>query len=227
MIILWQPVYHKHKMNLNEITYGNPTQNHLKEIRKPCMVDGLFSELKSLTFPENDSELVVNELNVVTEAIDVIGQPENHDYFKMYRAYDKNLIQTLSGIFAQKGIDVSDLLSEILNDVESLIVKLKYHFQRPRPYQLAQYYKIKLFPYNSTSSLSPSFPSGHTTQGMVMLEVIGNKFPQEYQFCQNLLEDICNSRVYLGLHYESDNEGGKKVATAILKHPEFVKKYSI
>ena len=40
----------------------------------------------------------------------------------------------------------------------------------------------------------------------------------EYQYCKELIEDIAYSRVYLGHHYPSDNDGGRELGKAILKH---------
>ena len=177
--------------------------------------------------PKNDSELVKDELNEVADSLGLMSQPENQNYLKRYLAYDRNLIQAISSIFKQKDIETEELITEIVKDIQNLIFKLKYHIQRPRPYQLAQYYKLKLFPYKSFSAHTPAYPSGHTIQAIVILNVLGNKYPTEYQYCKEMIEDIAYSRVYLGHHYPSDNEGGREIGKAILKHPEFTKKYGI
>lgn len=214
-------------MNLNELTYGNPTKDQLAFIQGSCMVDSLFEEFKNSVVPKNDSELVKDELNEIVDKLSIISEPDNKDFLKRYLSYDRHLIQAISAIFRQKGIDVEELTTEIVKDIQNLIFRLKFHFQRPRPYQVAQYYKLKLFPYKSHSAHTPSYPSGHTVEATVILNVIGNKYPTEYQYCKELIEDIAYSRVYLGLHYPSDNDGGKEIAKAILKHPEFTKKYEI
>jgi hypothetical protein len=214
-------------MEFNELTYGNPTQDQLQFVKGNCMVDDLFDTFKNSIIPKNDSELVKDELNEIKDGLDIVSQPENQNYLKRYLAYDRNLIQALSSIFKQKDIDVEELIVDVVKDVQNLIYKLKFHHQRPRPYQLAQYFKLKLFPYKSFSAHTPSYPSGHTIEAIVILNVIGNKYPTEYQYCKELIEDIAYSRIYLGLHFPSDNEGGREIAKAILKHPEFTKKYGI
>lgn len=214
-------------MEFNDITYGNPTKDQLDFIQGSCLVDDLFDTFKDAVLPKNDSELVKDELNEITDSLNVVSQPENQNYLKRYLAYDRNLIQALSSIFKQKDIDVEELIIEIVKDVQNLIYRLKFHYQRPRPFQLAQYYKLKLFPYKSHSAHTPSYPSGHTIQSIVILNVIGNKYPTEYQYCKELIEDIAYSRIFLGLHYPSDNDGAREIGKAILKHPEFTKKYGI
>ena len=214
-------------MEFNDLTYGNPTHEQLGFIQGTCLVDDLFDTFKDAVVPKNDSELVKDELNEVADSLAVMSQPENQNYLKRYLAYDRNLIQAISSIFKQKDIQVEELVTEIVVDIQNLIFKLKYHIQRPRPFQIAQYYKLKLFPYKSYSAHTPSYPSGHTVQAVVILNVLGNKYPTEYQYCKELIEDIAYSRVYLGHHYPSDNDGGRELGKAILKHPEFTKKYGI
>ena len=214
-------------MEFNDLTYGNPTHEQLGFIQGTCLVDDLFDTFKDAVVPKNDSELVKDELNEVADSLAVMSQPENQNYLKRYLAYDRNLIQAISSIIKQKDIEVEELVTEIVVDIQNLIFKLKYHIQRPRPFQIAQYYKLKLFPYKSFSAHTPSYPSGHTAQAVVILNVLGNKYPTEYQYCKELIEDIAYSRVYLGHHYPSDNDGGRELGKAILKHPEFTKKYGI
>lgn len=214
-------------MEFNNLTYGNPAHDQLVFIKGTCLVDNLFDTFKDSIIPKNDSELVKEELNEIADALAVVSQPENQNYLKRYLAYDRNLIQALTSIFKEKDIEVEELITEVVKDIQNLIYKLKFHFQRPRPYQLAQYYKLKLFPYKSFSAHTPAYPSGHTIEAIVILNVVGNKYPTEYQYCKELIEDIAYSRIYLGHHFPSDNDGGREIAKAILKAPEFTKKYGI
>lgn len=215
-------------MEFNDITYGNPTVQDLAFIQNRGLTDDLFDVLKdTLTFPKNDSELVKDELNEIVDCLATMSQTENQNFLKRYQSYDRNLIQALSVIFKQRNIDAEELIIDIVKDIQGLIYKLKYYYQRPRPKQIAQYHKLKLFPYKSFSANTPSFPCGHCIEAVVILNVIGNKNPTEYPFCKELIEDIAYSRVYLGHHFPSDNEGAKEIAKAILKHPEFAKKYGI
>jgi hypothetical protein len=215
-------------MEFNELTYGNPTVQDLTFIQYESLIDDLFETLKTtLTYPNNDSELVKDELEEIMDCLATMSQPENQNYLKRYQSYDRNLLQALTTIFKQRNIEVEDLIKDIVKDVQGLIYKLKFYYQRPRPRQIAQYYKLKLFPYKSFSAHTPSFPSGHCVESMVILNVIGNKYPTEYPFCKELIEDITYSRVYLGHHFPSDNEGAKEIGRQILKHPEFAKKYGI
>lgn len=214
-------------MELNQVTYGNPSQSLKVLLSKKGLVDSLFEEFKNADMPSNDSELTKEELNEVAEGILLLEDKENDYFLKRYKSYDRSLIQSLTTIFKQKGIDVEEVCTKIQDDVNPLIAKLKVHFNRPRPYQLANYYKLNLFPFDSFSANSPSYPSGHTLQACVMLNVIGSMYPAQYKYCKNIIEDISESRINLGLHYRSDNDFAFEVADKILKHKEFSKKYHI
>jgi len=214
-------------LNLNNITYGNPTVEQKQYFDKACIVDDLFLKLKGEMFPDNDSELVKDELNELVDMTEMLIEQENTSYLTRFKSYDRSLSQAIITAFKQKGIDVEHLTIDIIDDIKPLLVKLKYFYQRPRPKQIAQYYKLAMFPFDSLSADTPSYPSGHALQAYVVLNVIANKFPNEFQFCKAMAEDVAISRLHLGLHYTTDNDFAKQVGKEILKHKAFTNKYGI
>ena len=123
--------------------------------------------------------------------------------------------------------DVTDTISELHKDITPLLVKLKYHYQRIRPHTLAFYKEIPLYPLDSCTAYSPSYPSGHAYQSIIYAEVLGNKYPQYYIPLKNMAVDISNSRLFKGLHYDSDLQFANYAAQLVLNHPEFRKKYKL
>lgn len=212
---------------LNFITYGNPSIQQKETLEKKTIVMDLFKELSKNEYPSNDSEEVRNELEEIVQSMKDLDNDENAPYLVRYINYDKGLITLLIKTLSEIGVKEEMTIRSIYDDISPLILKLKYKYQRPRPYQLAQYYKIKLFPLKSNSVGSPSFPSGHTIQSQVILGVLGQKYPKYYSQFKKMAEDIGYSRIYLGHHFPSDNDFGHLVAQRILEHPEFVKKYGI
>ena len=215
-------------MNLDLITYGNPTQVQVALLERETYCDVLFDQLKEYKYPKNSSEATIEELNAIVDALNNLHGKDAH--IKRYKAYDVNLKKSFSEFILKDVEDkeeITKLINDIYDDVNPLLMKLKYYFQRPRPYQLAEYYKLKLFPYQSHSADTPSFPSGHSFQARIITEVIGNLYPQTYAMMQKIFMDICYSRLYMGLHYQSDIDVGIFCADKVIALKEFKSKYKL
>ena len=218
-------------MELDNITYGNPNNEQLPLLSKESYLDFLFGELSQYQYPKNSSEATKEELNQIVDYLETMDLEENKNlYFNRYKAYDKNLKKFIIDGLVKGGHneqEVTNLIYSIMEDTKPLLIKLKYNFQRPRPYQLAEYYKLKLFPFESSSANSPSFPSGHAFQGKIITEVVGNLYPKTYSFMQSLFDDICYSRMFMGLHYQSDIDSAIYCAEKVLESIEFKAKYNL
>jgi hypothetical protein len=215
-------------MNLDSVTYGNPTQEQLEYLSKESYLDYLFDDLVPYRFPKNSSEATKEELNQIADNIEILKKSETH--LKWYRIYDRGFRSYFLEGLKKEGVkenEAVELINSIMEDVKPLLAKLKYYFQRPRPYQLAEYYKLKLFPFESRSADSPSFPSGHAFQGKIITEVLGNRYPNLYANMQKVLDDICYSRVYMGLHYQSDIDVAIFCAEKVLSDLTFMGKYKL
>jgi hypothetical protein len=216
----------------NKITYGNLSQTTIELLKKKCLADEVIPILdkkygSELDFPKNNSETTKQELNQMVKYISAMCDESNSEYLARYRRYDRGLHQTIISMFQSKGIDVSEIVKSVAKDITPTIYKLKQKYQRPRPNQLAQYFKLKLFPFDTKSGATPSYPSGHTIQAYAILNIIGSKHPESYDFCKQLIEDVANSRVYLGLHYESDNDASYLIGQEILQLKSKTEKYKI
>ena len=64
-------------MEINNVTYGNPTIEYKQFITEPCLVGDLFDKLKQEGFPKNNSELTKEELNQMVDNLASIKQQEN------------------------------------------------------------------------------------------------------------------------------------------------------
>lgn len=87
------------------------------------------------------------------------------------------------------------------------IMYFKWHFNRPRPKQLMEYYNENISVNTPDSAKTPSYPSGHTAYAETMKIVIQRKYPM-IRFNQSLdkaVNNMAKSRMVLGVHYPSDN----------------------
>lgn len=217
-------------MNSNtntNLAYGNPNLTQKTIIEKQSILDILFSDFENSPFPSNESQVTKNELNEISKYINTIQIPANKNLLDNYLMLDRNFRQSIVNTFKEHNIDIEDLVNNISDDIQPLLLRLKYYYNRPRPFQLAAAYNLKLFPFESKTAGSPSYPSGHTLLGKVALTVIGIKYPDYEELCDNLINITSYSRIYLGHHYQSDNDFAIEIADAILKNKKFCLKYNL
>lgn len=215
-------------MQVNELRFGNPNQHHLVYLKTENYLDSLIPELSSYLPPANDSEEAYNEIKQIIDNISFLEKDEQlQRRFELYdQDFEKYMIERLVNAGADKE-EVEKIVLDLHKDIVPLLVKLKYTYNRVRPYQLSFYKGLKLNPFRSKSADSPSYPSGHAYQSKIYAEVLGNTYPKFYKALNELANDIAWSRLYLGVHYASDTQYAIYVADVVLKHPDFRKKYKL
>jgi len=210
------------------LTYGNPSRNYLPYLKTESYLDSLLSELASYPFPNNNGQDVIDEINQLINYTNTLSSDEVVQ--KRYKLYDTKFEEYFVNVLTNMGLDrqeVSDTIKQIHDDVVPLVVKLKYHYQRVRPYQLSHILSMRLYPFESQTSMTPSYPSGHSVQSKLYADVLGNKYPKYYKQLQALAADISESRLAMGIHYPSDILFSEYVSELVLNHPEFKKKYRL
>ena len=210
------------------LSYGNPSRKFLPFLKKDSYLDSLLGELASYPYPNNNSQDVIDEINQLINFTNTLSSDDNLQ--KRYKIYDTDFEGYFINALSNAGVDrmeVQQIINDVKDDVYPLIVKLKYHYQRVRPYQLSHILSMRLYPFDSNTSDTPSYPSGHGIQSKIYAEVLGNKYPKFHKKLQELAEDIANSRLSMGIHYPSDLIFGEYVSELVLNHPEFKQKYRL
>ena len=70
------------------------------------------------------------------------------------------------------------IAAKLIKESAPVILELKKHFDRPRPKVLAKKMNIKMKDIEMESMKTPSYPSGHSVQGVLIAKVLGNKYPK-------------------------------------------------
>lgn len=104
-------------------------------------------------------------------------------------------------------------ISKILDDVDTIVLRLKYDHCRPRP----KYFLIEQSSlYNAIKdNKSPSFPSGHTTIAFFIAGLLSDHYPDYRQDFEMLAELIGQSRIENGVHFPTDVSAGKLIGEVI------------
>lgn len=212
---------------IDNIKYGNPTDNILPELQKSSSLDGLLDELKKYPYPSNSSEATQDELRELMQ-YQSSEEQRNDSLVERYIDYDKDLKVAFFEFCEDNGLsEMIEVIEAIVNETKPLIAKLKYFYNRPRPFQMAYYYKAKLIPHASINAMTPSYPSGHVLQAYLLSEVIGSRFPQHYETLTYLANDIEKSRLFLGLHFGTDNDFARICVQKIIRDKSFTRQYGI
>ena len=108
--------------------------------------------------------------------------------------------------------------AKLIKESAPIILELKKHFNRPRPKVLAKKMNIKINDYEMSSMKTPSYPSGHSVQGMLIAKVLGDKYPKAKSAFVKTGENISYSRRVARAHYKSDSKMGEKLGNSMYKH---------
>ena len=110
------------------------------------------------------------------------------------------------------------IAKKLIKKSAPVILELKKHFNRPRPKVLAKKMNIKMEDYEMESMKTPSYPSGHSTQGVLIGLVLSSMYPKGSADFKKAARDISYSRNVARAHYKSDSKMGEKLGKEMYKH---------
>ncbi len=108
--------------------------------------------------------------------------------------------------------------AKLIKDSAPVIMELKKYFDRPRPKTIAKKMNIKMKDIEMSSMKTPSYPSGHSVQGVLIAKVLGDKHPKAKSAFNKTGENISYSRRVAHAHYKSDSRMGEKLGNSMYKH---------
>ena len=65
---------------------------------------------------------------------------------------------------------------------------------------------------------TPSYPSGHSVQGVLIAKTLGDKHPKAKSAFAKTGENISYSRRVARAHYKSDSKVGEDIGNSMFKH---------
>ena len=187
-------------------------KKHAKKIES--IKDGLFkdfnySKYKVKSPPKNTSMIVYNELQFLKDL------PEDDKYVEENDDIEKVFEQ----VCKENNVEYpKELVENLINSAAGIILDLKYHHNRPRPFQLASHYNMKLGEHVLESMKTPSYPSGHSTQGILVGKVLQTKLPINTDAFLEAGKRISYSRNLGRAHFPSDSRLGEDIGTAMYQH---------
>jgi len=200
------------KTELDRKMWGEPTKKHLKIMNRPLEVLNKDDIDKiSLNAPPaegSDEEKV--ELEQLEELSGLLSDDQIKDRID---AQDEDLLEMFDRYLRDQDINLDkEEVKKVMRDVNTILFRFKYYYNRPRPHQASD--KIKEI--DNTAGKSPSYPSGHSTAGAVIAELLARKYPEHAEALRVIGTEIGYNRVIAGLHYLSDHIAGLDLAGQIL-----------
>ena len=153
---------------------------------------------------------------------------------KLQRVCDKEFERLFQIYLENKGKSYNiTYFKMLIKSLEPIIVNLKNYYDRPRPTALAEKMGIDFKGDHLGSAQTPSYPSGHTIQAYVLAHVLSEQFPEHEENLLKIAEMISQSRIDRGVHFPTDIEHGREIASSIfsqMKHktpetPDFKQVY--
>ena len=168
--------------------------------------DFKISSFKKLKPPSNSSFDTAQELKELKKI------PLNKSFVKKFDNIESAFAKTA------KDNNVEDydkkIAAKLIKDSAPVILELKKFHNRPRPKDLDK----NLPNYEMASMKTPSYPSGHSVQGMLIAKVLGDKHPKAKSAFAKTGENISYSRRVARAHYKSDSKMGDKLGNSMYKH---------
>ncbi len=199
----------KDLLYINEMTYNKgPKPKHQKRIDYPIT---LFEDfvMEERPFPENGSKRTLEELHYLEK------QKVDDKFVKKH----DDVTEVFQKLFKELELEFNkDESEELLRQSAKYLMELKYKYNRPRPYQLAEFYHMDVTNFNMDSMNTPSYPSGHATQGYLLGKIYSQRYPKYKKEFTDLGEDVSESRIIAKAHYPSDKEFGRRLAEKLFKN---------
>jgi len=185
--------------------------DRIAEIPKSILSGFNYGRYKNMPPYKNESMRTMQELIRLSQI------PSNDEFtLKMDKVKEsfKELCEELDIDFPK------EMVKDLKDAASGVILDLKYHYNRPRPYKLAPLLNIDLDTneIEDTTSDSPSYPSGHATQGILIGNYLSYKYPLYRGKFLRLGRDIAKSRVIAKVHYPSDVDMGEMIANDMFEY---------
>lgn len=173
---------------------------------------------QSIDLPKPPENLA--EVRLVVQAVESASPTD----ISQYKNCDKD-----ASYYVKKVMEANNLFydNKVVEYIEEQCVPIirhyKNYYNRPRPYQVAAYHNIDLKRFKTGTSKTPSYPSGHTVQPLMVAFHYAKKYPQ---VSAEMLKgaQICGyGRVIAGLHYPSDYKSGIMLATKLKEYLDYDK----
>ena len=184
--------------------------------RKPKFVEVDYLNLLPNP-PANTSSETRQELEQVRKRVERVDK--NPELKNLVMAVDINPDIPFEKIARKHGIKfpTKELDRVYYHIVEPIMWQLKWKYNRPRPYQLAEKLGMdfKHFESKRKTHHTPSYPSGHSLYGYLVALILSDMYPEHVKEWMEAAKVVGDARVGQGVHFPSDNKASAYITKMI------------
>jgi len=189
-------------------------QKRIEEIEEYKYLNCTSLDAPVMVCPPNSSIDTISELQLIKLHRSTCIEPK-----ELEDMYDDDFDWAFEKLCVDNGLEYDKTyFKKLMKECARITIRLKYRFNRPRPYQLAPVLGVDILVEGSETAKTPSFPSGHSMQAMTQALVIGKMYPDLSEKAIKLAEDVSMSRIVGGHHYPSDIEYGEFLGKWLAQH---------
>tara|TARA_B100001175_G_scaffold127823_1_gene108763 strand:+ start:8083 stop:10200 length:2118 start_codon:yes stop_codon:yes gene_type:complete len=220
--------FNQHQINENETidSMGHDMQLSPKRKKQLESDKGVFEDFPTqmwldYTPKPNSSDYVKRELKTL-QSYEQYRQGKEVEFMDMV---DTKVMKPYRDYFKKHNLDMKliDEVKVLKDNLAPIVLQLKLHYNRPRPQKLANalqfMFQTNFVVHALKTAETPSYPSGHATEGRFVSLYLAEKIPFEHKGnIKKIGDDIGHSRQIGGVHYPTDTEFGHQLAGALYNH---------
>lgn len=155
--------------------------------------------------PANSSVEVLAELAAIKAS-----QEQHPDAAGLEQKYDDSFEWAFAKCLEKAGLEWDEVwFKQLIDEAASITIRLKYRFNRPRPFQLGPKVGLNVCKEQSSTAKTPAYPSGHSAQSRLVALVLAKQYPELEKKLIKIADEISLSRLVGGHHFPSDIEYGE------------------
>ena len=178
-------------------------KKYRSRVQKKCHhFKGFEESLPELSHPQENTSKFEEDLDEVRRC--VRNPSLSKKFLKKSHKKSEDIFKKL---LKKEDVDWKKL-DEILDEFDGVVTRLKFVYDRKRPYF---YFKERDEDIETKEVSSPAFPSGHAAFAYFTCDYLSNIVPHRKRELEKLAELICQSRIENGVHFPSDIAAGRFV----------------
>lgn len=167
--------------------------------------------------PKNTSKTTIKELKKISKITKDLSSGQVDLLLKFdqdpWSIFEDRLLK--NGFRQDKIDDLKWKFDEVWANHKNLLKVFKWHWNRPRPDQIAPFYGMEIPVITTDTHHTPAYPSGHVAIAGLMNLIVENVGGSSC--CKDLVGMMGWARMAQGVHYSSDNAAGAKMAEYMWK----------